>query len=661
MICTSCNKEIGDGVKFCRYCGSPVAAATPAVSATVTCPSCQGTLSAGAKFCRYCGSAVTGGAESTAEKAAESVDTMANFVTWHILPGQFAVKIDEADVAAYKTVKGVYVAPGTKALFFENGRFVASLDSGKYPFREIESENATATQRKSGFFRSIADFFSGGGSKGEHFYTVVLVRGVEFPLVYELENVAKQGLRSDIGVHILCKLTNLNDFFDGQLVDKKMVSIKSFADSLMPCVTTLINQVLSQVAPQNVDYNEELANYVLNALQGRFSEIYSYLTVSSVISITAKNEELEKIRKMSEELYVAELELEQLQLRNDYLNRLQSVEHSNELNMAREDVDFRALMDKIDEDRLLGEDKRAQFEEMLRAQAQLRQARSENEITLALDKLEQTELLSSEEIDTLKRAIAHRANMQDAENENILALATIRNKLAQDREKLLWEIEIGNKLHENDLERARMTARFADERRDADFEFEKRKTDHKMDLLRQAQAVREEREQARHQREMEARRMEHDVALEHHKLNATMTFEQIMASNPDISPEAARALGEKFKAEAAMAQNDRAVDLTRQHSEDLKEIMAQQMALTRDILASQNQAKEQELARAHDASERNQDRFLAGMQTTMSAMVNAGKATPAPAPAPAATLFCQNCGKKHPAGTMICDACGNSL
>ena len=693
MRCVTCNKEINEGAKFCRFCGAPAQTAKRIESVeTMTCAGCGGSVPAGAKFCRQCGTPApkTGASAhpmAEPEAAAENVTLQSNFVTWRILPGQLAVKIDEEDILAYKTIRGVYIAPGTKALFFVNGKMVASLDSGRYELEDYRSA-ANDPDKKQTVLRflkklsnQVANAVSalrGGNRTALHddqgydiFYSVVLIRGVEFPLVFDFEKVYTQGLRSDVGLHILCRLNNINDFFEAQLVDKKIVSIKHFADTLFPAAGTLINQELAQVAPQDVDYNAELSNRVLIALQNRFQALYPYITVSHIISLTARHEEVEKIRAMKEELYIAELELEQLQLRNDYMNRLQSVENSNELCMARERTDFAALMDKIDEDDLLNKDNKAQFVEMLEAQARLRQARTKVETDAAIRQLEQTKLLSEEELGALQRSVEHRAMMDEEAKDHEYIMAAIQNQICLQREAQNWAIEMGNRQFENQLERNRMRAQYQDERRDADFDHEKRRAAHKMDLLAQAQALRQEREQAEHLRAMEAAKLTAETELERQKIQATKSFEQIMASNPDISPEAAAALAEKFKAEAAAWQTDRTVELVKQHDEDLKAILAQQMSMTRDIVAAQNQAnanmvaaKQQELDRVYQDAQQHQDRFLAGMQTTITAVSGAQRpiVTPVTVPAPVpSTVFCPNCGKKQAAGSMACDDCGTTL
>ena len=689
MKCLICSKEINDNVKFCKFCGSSTNVLVKSdVTNETNCSNCGKPILSSAKFCNHCGTPTSQKATASDRDEVQTTEInnstfLENFITWHIPQGELALKIDEKDILAYKTIKGIYIAPGTKALFFVNGNFAASLDSGKYAFKNLEYATTPVQNEKEsiviGFLKNICSYIANGiqtlfGKKQEKtFYSVVLIRGVDFPLVFDFQNIATKGLRTNIGLHILCKISNLNDFFNAQLVDKKILSIKYFADELIPSLTTLINQELSTVAPQDIDYNAELSNRILSALQSRFKNIYPYISVSEIISLTAKHVELDKIRELKEELYVSELELEQIQLRNDFLNRFQSVEHTNKLNMAREEVDFKALMDKIDEDHLLNEDKKEQFVQMLTAQAILRAARTETETSEALLKLKQTKLLSIEEYETLERAIKHRIDMDEATKGHEIKMATIQNKTIQDREALRWELEIGNKIVENNLERRRLNARFVDERRDANLDYYIREKKEKLNLAEQAWALREQREQAEHQRKMEAHKLQAETDLEYHRITATMSFEQIMASNPDITPEAAAALAKKFEAETQVAQSDKTAEILKQHDEDLKAILAQQMELTRDIISAQAQAnsvtlasKQQELDRVHEDSERHQDRFLEGMQTTISAVARTSKSassTPAStSPSTESTVvFCPNCGKKHDKSAIICNDCGTSL
>lgn len=664
MKCQNCQNEINDSAKFCKFCGSQVTNAANAVKITIapTCPECGNPVAEGAKFCRSCGAklpfAIGTQYETPQDPQMEPVNDgeLSNYVTWTILPGQLAARIDEKTLAIGK-YRGVYVTPGTKALFFEDGKFVASLDGGKYVFRSIEIQEEKKEKPLKAFFQNIFKLFRQKGKqvvfKDKAVYNVIIVRGAEFSLYYDFLDVNTKGIRSNIALQLLCKLTNLNDFFRAHLVDKKMVTMESFGKSLESAVRTAVNEVISSYTAQEVETSTELRDSLVDALNKKVAAIYPYVSISSIVSITAKREEIEQIRKMKEGLYVSELELEQLHDRNTFLNRLQSEEHSHELNTARSEVDFAALMNKVNEDGLLNDAKFKQFAYMLSAQFELANATTDSDKYVALNKLKQSNMLSEEEVLTLKMRIEHNLNM-----------ANIQNEILLNRE--MQKLDLENTDHEINV--ARKQAEFQDERRNADLDFQKReaetKINVKLDALQRAQAIREEREKAKHERMMEEKRLDAQSELDKYKITSTMSFEQIMASNPNITPEAAAALAKKFEAEAAMANNSIATELQRQHNDDIKEILAQQMAMTKDIINAQTNAKnaalenkQAELDRVHSDSEKNQDRFLSGMQTTINAVASATR-NPGASP----VRFCPNCGKKHTSlDDMICTDCGTTL
>lgn len=702
MKCPNCNNEINESAKFCKFCGTEVVGL---VSFTPQrgCPECGSSVSDGAKFCRSCGAKLqfSYGTQYETSEYAEVVpsstsvkvnrksnitdakvnytpvtvrsdefvsEELSNYVTWHILPGQLAARVNQKELQTPQRYRGVYVSPGTKALFFEDGKYVASLDGGKYAFRNVEFEEEKKEKPARTFLKSVLKLFKQKGKevvfRDKAIYDVVLVRGAEFPLYYDLLDVNTKGIRSNVALHLLCKITNLDDFFRVHLADKKMITMEAFGESLESAVKTAVNEVLSAYDVLEVETSTELRESLVDALNKKITAIYSYVSLSSIVNITAKREEIEAIRKMKEELYVDELKLEQLHDRNTFLNRLQSEENSQELATARNDVDFVALMNKVNEDGLLNNAKHKQFKNMLSAQYELATATTTSETEIALNKLRQNNMLSAEEIDALEIQIAHRAEMGKLTSVHDLTMATLQNRIVQDREKLKWEIEIGNQAHANELNRSRMTAEYQDERRQADLDFKKREVSDKLDLLKQAQAIREEREKAKHERLMEEKKLDAQNELEKYKITSNMSFEQIMASNPNITPEAAQALAKKFEAEAAMANNSIATELQKQHNDDIKAILAQQMELTKDIITAQTNAKnaaleskQAELERVHSDSEKNQDRFLTGMQTTINAVASATRGSGA-----STVKFCPNCGRRHTSiNDMVCVECGTTL
>lgn len=59
MRCVGCGREIGENLKFCKYCGAPVKAASlDGVDDTIKCKACGASLKQGVAFCTQCGTPV---------------------------------------------------------------------------------------------------------------------------------------------------------------------------------------------------------------------------------------------------------------------------------------------------------------------------------------------------------------------------------------------------------------------------------------------------------------------------------------------------------------------------------------------------------------------------------------------------------------------------
>ena len=151
MKCVKCSKEISENAKFCGACGAP----QPVSSEEKHCPNCNFLVAPNAKFCGKCGTQLITLTEqpqvkqSSVEQQDFKIVTTNNYINWKILPGQLAVKIDEQEIASYSRIKGVYVAPGTVALFYVNGKCVATLASGSYAFDDYTNEEITESKHKS--------------------------------------------------------------------------------------------------------------------------------------------------------------------------------------------------------------------------------------------------------------------------------------------------------------------------------------------------------------------------------------------------------------------------------------------------------------------------------------------------------------------------------
>lgn len=684
MTCPKCGNEVPEGKKFCGKCGTKLEVAPVVNNATDICAKCGAELTPGKKFCGKCGTPVA--AAPSAEKEAEMVMS-AGFVHWNILPGQLAAKVDEQDLAAYKDIKGFVVQEGIKALFFADGALVGELPGGKYPFKDMGVEEKKGLKK---FFANIAAFFKGKQASAladAASIIIVLMRDAEFPMVFVEKDMPTAGIRSDVAVHIMAKITNIIQFYREQLLDKKFVSFEKLAEAIRPSIRTLLEDVVTGVDAASISSNAQMRESILDSLKLNISSIFPYISVERVIRLSGSNEELEELRKMEEELYISEKELEQLSKRNNFLNRLNDEKLQQQLREAQTQADFVAAMNKIDEQNQLTEDEKAKFADMLYWQRKLREATSKDEGETALAQLEKNGLLRAEELDVLKSDIEQRKKLKDLSDGQALAMLTLQNNMALDKQKLQWEIEIGNERIKNTLERQRMQDAYADERRKAEMAMDKEEQLTQLELLRQAQALRQEREDAEHKRKMEEEaaarsheqtmtEMEQKHEEEMRRLFQNMSAEQIMAANPDISEAAANALAEKFKSQNAQAQ----VDMANKHSEDIQRIMqenaAQQNATMQQMMqmmgtmfAGQQARKDAEIADIRKDANAHQDRMENIIKTQATAAYGAAGKIYAKAPEkekPANNsrkdaFACPSCGAEIEEGSSFCGECGNSL
>lgn len=697
MICSKCGNEVAEGKKFCGKCGNPMGAAAPASAGGVICSKCGAPVTPGKKFCGKCGTPVVSTPSTgsgTAEmdgKSAEMVQS-AGFIHWNILPGQLAVKIDEKDIMGYKDCKGFVVQDGTKAVFFADGVLAGELAGGKYPFKDMGIQQDGAVKA---FFKKIAGFFTGKGYSlidNAASIVIVLIRDTSFPLIFTEKDMPTAGVRTEVAVHALAKISNIIQFYKGMLLDSSFVSFEKVAASLQVAVRTILEETVNGVDPDSISSNAQMRQSILSSLQTKVSEIYPYITVENVLRLTATNTELEEIRKMREELYISEKELVELSKRNNFLNRLNDEKNQQLLHDAQTQADFTAAMGKIDQQNLLTEDEKAKFADMLYWQRKLREAQNADEGNAALSKLEQNGLLREEEIATLKADIAQRGKLKDLTDGQALAMLTLQNNMALDAQKLQWEMEIGNKRFLNQMDRQKIQDDYADSRRRAEMNLDKEEMQNQMELLRQAQAIRQEREDAEHRRKMEEENAAraHEVTMtgmsqqheeEMRRMFQNMSAEQIMAANPDITPEVAAAFAEKFKSQNAQAQ----IDMANQHSADIQRIMEQNsaqqnatmqqmMAMMGQMFAGQQAQKQAEIDSVRKDANEHQDRMENIIKTQATAAYGAAGKIFAPAAKQVVNNnnstarkdmpqgnACPNCGAELEEGASFCGECGNSL
>jgi hypothetical protein len=602
-----------------------------------------------------------------------------------------------------REVKGVSIQDGVMALFFFNGKLTAQLGAGSYPFKDLgvdtkQKKDASADKDKKkpdkkklfgSFVNRIVSFFPGRSRERARNaaaagltnripanippVSIVLVRTTDFPLVFTFPEANTANLRSEIGLQTLCRVTDIAAFYSRILSgDRKMVALKEIAETLEPSFRREIDMFFATVSPEQVNFNAELQDRLLARLQAAVPQVHPFISVVNIVSLTASNAELDGLRRLREDLYVSERTLEETMRRNVFLSRMEEARSEQDLRMrdirnahglsARRkddaqsvsleqmDVSLAAARETIYEEMSLTEDEKAKFNMMLAAQRMLREAKSADEVEAAMQEFAKNGLLRQREMDNLRHEITHDARLRDLNDIQILSLATMRNQQELDRKKLEWEMQAEKDRLDHQIEQERKKDGFQTEHFRTELEMDRMRKEQDSDLnhqdrlkrlerLRQLQTIRQEKENAQHLRNLETEAVRAENQREITRIYKDMTPEQIMASNPNISPEAAQALA---------ARNDKSMEFMQQ------------------LL----QMKQEEIERTRADANANSDRFVDGMKTTISAFGGmmgqqpSMNRMPGTSGAPGSRPFsaeCPRCHRPVEDAAVFCDNCGLRL
>ena len=684
-VCKYCGGEISDTAKVCRHCGKRVADIGLKSNGPVskgpnqrTCPSCGNFVSSADSTCRICGAKLSSTDwEQLVNVRNETVfredqqiginmgtqfEFINDCVTWRLFPGQIAVKFNGNDLDHFVSAKGIVVQAGTIAMFFDQGEYIGILPPGKHLFKKdavgstrtvkpskpgssilgfLSSIKKEVTGKISGFFKKKKTTSNNNNStskKRTFEVSVVLVRDSEFPLLFDFPNMSTKSIRSNVGLHLMAEISDVESFYINQLMDKSFVAFDSFSKSIEPFVKAVLAKSLSSYSPTEIAENYSVLDEIFVDLNLEIEKYCDYLTITKLVSITADNEEIEKIRRMREELYIAEETLEQTKERYDFLNKAKQAEYQNELDMARTDVDFEALRDKIDEDHLITADKKEEFLMLLKAEKVMREAKSQDNVDEVLNKYAANGLIREDRIAQLKQMIGHQSSM--AEERNRQELAGLRN--VGEEEDLRAK-----------LNRQRMQAAYEDERRKTEFDFEKQERLFQFELMSKMQ----EQKDAESDRKMREKHQDHMHEEAMRRIGSEMTPEQILAMSG--TPEAAAAMAEKFKADRENSNKDEMKETILSQQAMNMQLMQQMMQAMQGMSADKIRSKDAEIENVRKEAAKSQENFVDGVNNAVKSVAGSYKVTNDTS-SPKMTA-CPYCGAPVPEGFKFCGSCGAKL
>lgn len=621
MNCPKCNAKLKEGARFCTSCGTKVQEQTKeAQEPANVCPNCSSPLKPNARFCTKCGTKLTESAPNqnqapitTQKPSSSNIVALKNKIFWSIQPGEVARLINETEFESYKTVLGIIINEGTKALIRVNGEIIAELSSGAYDIidnarlQDMLYKQAhpveTAISNHLGFF---ARLLSGNKKeenntqktvetsekslieainklKGGSVFSIILMIDTQMPLLFGAEQASAddyatfkpatiQTKYTDIalGMNTFFSISEAKTFAKYYMSNVTSLSTTDLLVKLTPYVTTATRKVLRQIEIKENYIPQDVQMQLFLAIKSMARDIFFGLDIEKLVEVSMQSEDLERFRMLSNELYLSEQELDYLKRTNDFKNRLATAVNDQVINEKLSEVELKKRLQEINKDELLTADELEKFKTVLENEKIIRNAKSEDEIEAAKAEIERTKLIREEDLDALAHQLRTNSYQREAALEYMRLKDAIEfNKTQQkgvdevEMEHLRAQLEMGRMQDDYQDERFHkelkqsVDARRADislkkEEKENDYDLEERERKDQFERFRQMAEMKERSMDSQHQRELEAEKQKilHEEELVRLKSEELKLKYQ---SAKDLSPEQLMAIAttEGLSAEAA--------------------------------------------------------------------------------------------------------------
>ena len=721
MKCQNCNSELLEGAKFCTTCGTPVAA-QPAGG---VCGKCGARLLSGAKFCTTCGAPAAAAPESAPApeaRAAEGGELAAvkQKIFWNIQKGEVACRVNESEFVSYDSAQGLIVNDGTTAYIKANGKVLAEIHGGIYDFvdpdeleRILESRRGGAAGALAGggrflinalLGRRVKDKFDKSGDperqrsldaviesmKRHEAFSLTLKLDKSFSLVFgsgtaeEMAEFKPMTVRTKLldlqmGLRAIFRISDFDRFAEYFLTDERVATTLKIAGKLQPTIQNAVQAVMQDREVEGTSIPADVAELITAKIVAAGDQFYG-LTLERVAEVAASNEDLERLRSLSRELYLSEQELDFLRRTNDFRNRLATETNGQAIADARSDLQLYQGLQEVNKDRLLADDELDKFYTVLSREKRIRDAQSEDEVEAALSDIEKTGLLREEDVENLRIDIAERRYQRG----QVIKLMQLKDEIEFEKVRTAGEGQIavetmrqGLELQELTLAHRRREDEYSDDRRakereqmradrEAELELDDAEMNAQIERLRKVKEINREDKKMDldHEREMERLKQE---ALDK---KARMTAEQLMAvaAGENLDSQAAVKFAESFSAGKNVEQVQQAAEAriadSQRHEDRMLEMMREMKEMATTMTGHIVQNKDEERDRYRERMERQEERVDKTQDSALEyATRNNQQAAPKPQPQAPQSVgrVCPDCGTVAAQGVRFCAHCGRDL
>ena len=721
MKCQNCNSELLEGAKFCTTCGTPVAA-QPAGG---VCGKCGARLLPGAKFCTTCGAPAAAAPESAPAPEAQAAEggelaAVKQKIFWNIQKGEVACRVNESEFVSYDSAQGLIVNDGTTAYIKANGKVLAEIHGGIYDFvdpdeleRILESRRGGAAGALAGggrflinalLGRRVKDKFDKSGDperqrsldavivsmKRHEAFSLTLKLDKSFSLVFgsgtaeEMAEFKPMTVRTKLldlqmGLRAIFRISDFDRFAEYFLTDERVATTLKIAGKLQPTIQNAVQAVMQDREVEGTSIPADVVELITAKIVAAGDQFYG-LTLERVAEVAASNEDLERLRSLSRELYLSEQELDFLRRTNDFRNRLATETNGQAIADARSDLQLYQGLQEVNKDRLLADDELDKFYTVLSREKRIRDAQSEDEVEAALSDIEKTGLLREEDVENLRIDIAERRYQRG----QVIKLMQLKDEIEFEKVRTAGEGQIavetmrqGLELQELTLAHRRREDEYSDDRRakereqmradrEAELELDDAEMNAQIERLRKVKEINREDKKMDldHEREMERLKQE---ALDK---KARMTAEQLMAvaAGENLDSQAAVKFAESFSAGKNVEQVQQAAEAriadSQRHEDRMLEMMREMKEMATTMTGHIVQNKDEERDRYRERMERQEERVDKTQDSALEyATRNNQQAAPKPQPQAPQSVgrVCPDCGTVAAQGVRFCAHCGRDL
>lgn len=721
MKCQNCNSELLEGAKFCTTCGTPVAA-QPAGG---VCGKCGARLLPGAKFCTTCGAPAAAAPESAPAPEAQAAEggelaAVKQKIFWNIQKGEVACRVNESEFVSYDSAQGLIVNDGTTAYIKANGKVLAEIHGGIYDFvdpdeleRILESRRGGAAGALAGggrflinalLGRRVKDKFDKSGDperqrsldaviesmKRHEAFSLTLKLDKSFSLVFgsgtaeEMAEFKPMTVRTKLldlqmGLRAIFRISDFERFAEYFLTNERVATTLKIAAKLQPTIQNAVQAVMQDREVAGTSIPADVVELITAKIVAAGDQFYG-LTLERVAEVAASNEDLERLRSLSRELYLSEQELDFLRRTNDFRNRLATETNGQAIADARSDLQLYQGLQEVNKDRLLADDELDKFYTVLSREKRIRDAQSEEEVEAALSDIEKTGLLREEDVENLRIDIAERRYQRG----QVIKLMQLKDEIEFEKVRTAGEGQIavetmrqGLELQELTLAHRRREDEYSDDRRakereqmradrETELELDDAEMNAQIERLRKVKEINREDKKMDldHEREMERLKQE---ALDK---KARMTAEQLMAvaAGENLDSQAAVKFAESFSAGKNVEQVQQAAEAriadSQRHEDRMLEMMREMKEMATTMTGHIVQNKDEERDRYRERMERQEERVDKTQDSALEyATRNNQQAAPKPQPQAPQSVgrVCPDCGTVVAQGVRFCAHCGRDL